>query len=349
MPITLKDGFIYFLREKDVLSGEISDYVKIGKTDRNRPVGNRIDEHQTGNPRLISAHESFRVVSVDTVETHLHHAFAEHRVSGEWFRLDPLGLNTAIEEGKKINSSVVDVQDELTSAAQATSMESKQPERQATEDEHELLRIATQVGEELKHLELRQACVEWDLKARMGAAKGIDGVLAITSVTRQRSFDEKSLQTKAPDLYAKFLIEKKDLKRSFSLAKRPRDAVTLDPKLTIKLKKFKNQVLEASDGRTESALPRNEHLSNLHDQYLKSLGEISRLRIMKDLLEAKIKAACGAAEGIHSVCKWSRRFRTLEKFNQKEFKKIHPELFDQFLFPLPPPELRISVALMRSY
>ena len=101
MAIKVKSGFIYFLREQDVLTGDTFDYVKIGKTDYDRPVSDRIDDHQTGNPRMILDHESFQVSSIDTVETHLHHAFAEYRILGEWFRMDESTLQEAIKEGEK--------------------------------------------------------------------------------------------------------------------------------------------------------------------------------------------------------------------------------------------------------
>ena len=73
MAVTVKEGFLYFLRDRDYRTGTISPYVKIGLTNADRPVSNRVDEHQTGNPRQVfSAHE-FQVNAVDTAETHLHH------------------------------------------------------------------------------------------------------------------------------------------------------------------------------------------------------------------------------------------------------------------------------------
>ena len=80
MSLSLKGGFIYFLRERDVLDCKNSPYVKIGKTDHKRPVAKRIEDHQTGNPREIILNHAFETLGVDTVETHLHHAFAQYRV-----------------------------------------------------------------------------------------------------------------------------------------------------------------------------------------------------------------------------------------------------------------------------
>ena len=40
-------GYVYLLRERDFLSGQVGPYLKIGLTERE--VGKRIKEHQTGN------------------------------------------------------------------------------------------------------------------------------------------------------------------------------------------------------------------------------------------------------------------------------------------------------------
>ena len=149
MSITLKPGFIYFLRERDVLSGETFEYVKIGKTDFDRPVAKRISDHQTGNPRLILDHSSYQVSSIDTVETHLHHAFSENRVLGEWFRMDESTLQSAIDEGRRIDQEVVSHADALKGADTAYDLESNEPERTATQEELALLEQAVEAGESL--------------------------------------------------------------------------------------------------------------------------------------------------------------------------------------------------------
>ena len=49
----LKPGKLYFLGEKDLLTGEHTKYVKIGLVYGEKDVSARIKEHQTGNPRAI--------------------------------------------------------------------------------------------------------------------------------------------------------------------------------------------------------------------------------------------------------------------------------------------------------
>ena len=51
--IVLKRGSIYFLKEKDYLTGEITRFTKIGLVRADKKTESRISEHQTGNTRYI--------------------------------------------------------------------------------------------------------------------------------------------------------------------------------------------------------------------------------------------------------------------------------------------------------
>ena len=91
----LTPGEIYFVRERDVKSGEISPYVKIGIVREGakgpRTSEERLLEHQTGNPRELFLHEVIATPAVEEIETRLHRAFAEHGVSGECRHVASLG------------------------------------------------------------------------------------------------------------------------------------------------------------------------------------------------------------------------------------------------------------------
>ena len=49
--VSTRKGEVYFIRERDVVSGEISPNVKIGLTRDDRLSTERNGEHNTGNPR----------------------------------------------------------------------------------------------------------------------------------------------------------------------------------------------------------------------------------------------------------------------------------------------------------
>jgi hypothetical protein len=343
----LKPGSIYFLQEQDVLTGQTFDYVKIGKTDRDRPVSERIDDHQTGNPRMILDHESFQVASIDTVETHLHHAFAEYRVLGEWFRMDESTLQEAIKEGKRLDKEVSGHNEALEAAAEAYKVESSEPSRAATKEELALFESAIKAAEELKHLQTKLSCLKTGLMAGMGVAKGIEGILTFIEKTRQPGFDEKKFKEENPAVYDRFLVDKTALSRSFSLARNPRPTSDLCPELVAQTKEYKSKV-EKEAPFTDPTSKRNDALKDLHEQYLKAMGESSQATIKKDLLEAEIKAACGAAKGIEGVCTWNRIQKKTTGFNATALAEDEPKLHQKYLFEREPTH-SLNVNLMRSY
>ena len=89
-------------------------------------------------------------------------------------------------------------------------------------------------------------------------------------------------------------------------------------------------------------------LEDLHEQYLKVIGEISRASIEKDMLEAQIKAACGTAKGIEGVCSWNRIQKKTMAFSASILAEEDPELHLKYLVPRKPTP-SLSVSLMRSY
>ena len=123
----------------------------------------------------------------------------------------------------------------------------------------------------------------------------------------------------------------------------------MEPELAAKQKEFKAEAALEWVACDKPLAKRSVHLASLHEQYLKSMAEISQVAINKDLLDAQIKAACGLAKGIDGVCKWSRSNETKMKFDRKSFEQKHPDLFKEHLLPAAAPGLRVSVNLMRSY
>ena len=79
--IKLTKGQLYFLREKDYLTGEISRYVKLGLVRNEKRTEKRIGEHQTGNPREIYDYCSIESPFVEHLETLIH-----HRQNKKWLK-----------------------------------------------------------------------------------------------------------------------------------------------------------------------------------------------------------------------------------------------------------------------
>ena len=82
--ISTEPGTIYFIRERNLITNEISPFVKIGLTSLHRKTANRKNDLQTGNPReLFVAHEIV-VPCVRAVETALRYKFLTQNVNLEW-------------------------------------------------------------------------------------------------------------------------------------------------------------------------------------------------------------------------------------------------------------------------
>jgi hypothetical protein len=82
--ISTEQGTIYFIRERNLITNELSPFVKIGLTGLHRKTTDRKNDLQTGNPReLFVAHEVL-VPCVRAVETALRYKFLMQNVYLEW-------------------------------------------------------------------------------------------------------------------------------------------------------------------------------------------------------------------------------------------------------------------------
>ena len=95
----LTPGELYFIRERDKQTKEISRYVKIGlvKEKDDRASKERALEHQTGNPRELLIHKVIKTPAISEIENIVHGLFATERVSGEWFDFSESKLQEAID------------------------------------------------------------------------------------------------------------------------------------------------------------------------------------------------------------------------------------------------------------
>ena len=99
--LALKEGSLYFLRDKDYLNGEVGRYVKIGIVREDKSTEQRMQQHQTGNPRgMLNAATLKEVPFVEKLETRLHYRFNEKWITGEWFELSEPEAQEALEAGK---------------------------------------------------------------------------------------------------------------------------------------------------------------------------------------------------------------------------------------------------------
>jgi hypothetical protein len=222
MPIKLKPGIVYFLRERDFRTGAFTDYCKIGLVAGERTTEQRVKEHQTGNPRQIHEEVSVETPAVDDLEAYMHGRFAPWRVSGEWFHLTADRLQEAIGEARSRSGLVAEAEPFLAEAHRLKAEASVEPVRLPAVEEQaahaallEILRETNRLGAELQLLELQ-------LRVAMGFARGVEGVMEVVLAGGGPTFQRIRFAEEYPALHDGFLVDREPtLKGSFRLAEKP--------------------------------------------------------------------------------------------------------------------------------
>ena len=238
--VVKKEGWIYFISDKDRMNGSLCNYYKIGKTDYDRPIKVRLKEHQTGNPREVIIVESIRTSFIDTLETYLHHRFATNCIYNEWFKFDKRELNEAIKEAKKINrwmnKYAEDVEKGTKNKEKESSSRTIKPNKKIKITHVNYVKNISKYT----NLHLEQEIVLKKLKAINGNRMGIDGIIGVGYSDPSLTLDKDKLENERGALFRRFL-ETKDgwNKRTFNIIGKPTPAKS-NPDLFKKLGDEKN-------------------------------------------------------------------------------------------------------------
>jgi len=82
--------------------------------------------------------------------------------------------------------------------------------------------------------------------------------------------------------------------------------------------------------KSELAVRNLDRLAELHETYLRMLTILGSVSWQSDILESRLKDACGVAAEIHGVCKWGRIGTPKGKFDKAAFRKDHPDIYKDF-------------------
>ena len=333
--IKLTKGQLYFLREKDYLTGEISRYVKIGLVRNQKETEERISEHQTGNPREIYNYCSIESPFVEHLETLIHYRLAEKWIVGEWLDLNENEIEQAIKECKEIIQEQEAIKEELEESYSLGEIQSCDDIKKPTEKSKAIWEQLIDVKLDLDQLNARKAIVNHRLKTIMGKSDGIDGVVNLVFKDGQTRFKEKEFAEANPELYKKYL-NKETIKRSSTFTIKGKKTLRKEnPALAQEKKELEKIEVAASDIKRDQKAERNEEVVELHAQYLKLQKEIYTSEWKYTRLEAKLKVQTGKSEGIEGLCGWKRESTPAVGFNKKEFQENHPELYEKYCLTEP--------------
>jgi hypothetical protein len=336
-----KPGEIYFIHEKDVITGIRSPYTKIGlvgdkvaqddseessiPADENveesastfqslRTSRDRIKEHQTGNSGILLFDENVPVVrtgAVSATEKAIHERFANLRIRGEWFMLNEKELKAAIDLATNLAKQV---EENSSSYAIAQSIAEVESTSEIIKPDSELIDFAEQLRKTMKTLSEknnRATKIEQIIAQAMTDAIELEGVAAWTYKRPSRTFNADLAKALDPDFYERSLVTR--VSGIFRVSK---------------LLKADNETLDkerASFGANDQSIlltaPRSKDIEGIHKEYLSLAGEISELNWEASFGKAFIKSKMGTASEIEGIAKWSRTMSE-PTFKSDVFKKL---------------------------
>ena len=325
----LTSGELYFIRERDKQTNEISRYVKIGlvKERDDRAAKERALEHQTGNPRELLIHAVIKTPAISEIENIVHGLFAPQRVSGEWFDFSEGKLKEAIATAQELADEAILYEDELRGAAklamQISSNQIIQPNTEALAWHGAFLRAEA----------ISKYCSEYALSMkdifRKKAVERPESVQHFATFRERKDrlvFDALSFELALPDLFQQFTKTTSRVSSRLTWT-RPknfnRSIEVLNPELHEYGKFLEPQITAARNGSMDS--------ETLHKCYLRILGFEAKARWQLEVAKANIQFLCSTHGGIDGICKWPRAEKVTKSFDEPAFIEAFPDIANQFM------------------
>ena len=328
---SIKDtpGKLYFIKEQDLLTGEISPYVKIGLVRNEKDTAKRILEHQTGNPRRIYDHKTLESPFVEHLETLIHYVYAEQWITGEWFHMNNEQLEDAISRAEKF---IEEQQAYAERIRRAYALKAELDDTRSREPSKEELKLHAKFISaklELDRWTAKAEILAYRLKKSCGERMGIEGVCSYTYVNPTKAFDDKGFAEKYPDLYADFQKEETKFSQKFNVAGK------------LSLKKEDPELFDQRSELSKAEYPEpisgeklaiTDEIGQIHADFIHTQSKVRILGWEKDKLEIELKCAIDKAQEITGVCTWKRNEKISKKLDKKALKDAHPELYAEFEF-----------------
>ena len=324
MAVNLTAGEIYFIREQDVLTKEISKYIKVGliRDGEDKSSELRAAQHQTGNPRKLLVEHTVKTEAVSAVENMLHDHFATQRISGEWFKFDDAELAACKELAKvlakqaaksvKVFAKAATLKDQVSTANVIDPTKEIEKTYREYLDAQACFDFCQDLLERVKDL-LVEAYEEDD---------GDEGVVTQLVKKQQKKaklvFDKIAFELSYPEIYKKYVGEKITISGAFKIT--PLKGVEFDIAII-------NPALNDLVIKTEQAIVAVEAkklpAEELHELNLRLLGFESSVEWKMEIAKAEIQVFCGDNAEVKGICKWSRTSKGKATFDEKTLREEH--------------------------
>jgi len=320
-------GELYFIRERNVLTNELSSFVKIGRINQSdtKTSEDRCKEHQTGNPRELFVHHVVKSPEISHLEKTMHGLFAEHRVrTGEWFRLSDLKLQHAINDAEQMALELIENEGTFEALGDLKEMVSTEVVLQPSQSDLKWFQRSLRSRLLLKTTKKFRDQI--GVLNREADERGEDtsGVGQVQEENRVR-LDLDRIKAERPDLYAAFEKTTIEFKGPFRWDQKSLAGLELAgewPEFEPLADELTNLIESVSAGTISIAAlgPMNARLRPFE----------ARAEHDLKLAEANIRQACGTAAGILGVCKWRRFKEEVVKFDKESFTENYPDLVPMF-------------------
>ena len=333
-------GSLYIIGELNH-RGTPTEFYKIGivrDSERNRTVDDRLADHQTGNPRELYVAHAAQSASVERVETLLHGQFATKRIGGEWFHLpnDTLAhvIATTTEHIAAANTHapIADNAKQLASViSNGLVIEPTNEHLSIHSQQHDIRRQLAACKAAISHL--TNELVEYQ-----HATQPDRPWVHLEHKTARTTFDKTAFEASHPNLYANYLTTESTMTKTFRVNKPNDDNRPL------------NDINEHLSALCDTATHMNAATHDgetLHQHYLDVLAQQTILKWEDEQLDAQLRVACGANDGINAICTWKRQPTTRETFDVDALKHDQPDLYSQFIATSKPTIARNPVKDLR--
>ncbi len=352
MSIKLTPGNLYFIRDIDYLTDEISKYVKIGIVTKDRTTETRLKEHQTGNPRgIYPVDEVVLVPFVERLETHIHYEFNDVWISGEWFLLSDKEVKTVVDRAKEIRDQQIIDQPIIENALlKLHKSVSNGKMKKATKEAKDL---ETQILSLKAELNILNAKIEISKDAfyqLLGANGSIDKVLKIKHTPSTLKFDEKAFAAAQPVLFSEFTLPRDlSFKHTFSYTNISSTSLkTIDHTLLA----AKSALIKSKYNKTHlsGVQKRTNILEKMHAVHLILMKDAKLKEFALEILEYRLQKLVGLHDGIDGICTWKRYYvPQTDAFNAAVFKEKHPTLYETFVIKPSTESFAMEVEKGRPY
>lgn len=344
-------GNIYLLRDTDLLTGAVSNYLKIGKTINTTP--SRVSGLQTGNPRQIIPANSFFVPMMTDMETYLHHWFSSDRIHGEWFDIDDTRMTNEVIP--KINQLMQEQTDYISNLAIIDWLKQSYDNgtsRSPTSDEQTLSDELKSAREARNIAEAQHKIDDHNLRAAIGSSNGIEDIVTLIEKSQPPAFDQDAfIASLTAAQRALCFSNGEEFSSKATFQNRGDNLATLDSTLKTALDSAKSSdptPLPLSNA-ANPILPRDSALETLHRSWLGSRRAVAEQKWIIKQKEVKLKVSIGQDREITGVMKWIREdVQYPDRFSKPNAKEhLRAEMV---AFETPKPNLlSVEINECRSY